>query len=146
MNNSKNSFDFTKWNQLARQFLGEDFFQDMMDGPLKQGQGPYADVYQGQNEVIVVIDLPGMEDINSLDIRVEGALMKIKGFITSPYQGYPTITTERQRGEFEKTINLGNDVSNKYTSARYRKGVLEIRLPKLEVRQQAKKIKINAQD
>lgn len=143
---NKNSFDFAKWNQLARQFLGEDFFQDMMDGPLKQGQGPYADVYQGKNEVIVVIDLPGMEDINSLDIRVEGSIMKIKGFMTSPYQGYPTIITERHKGEFEKTINLGNNVSNKYTSARYRKGVLEIRLPKLDVHSQSKKIKIHTQD
>lgn len=133
--------DFSKWYQLARQFLGEDFFKEMTNESFNKT--PYADVYEGKNEVIVVMDLPGMENINSLDIRIEGETLLIKGYVPSPYQSYRTISTERKSGEFQKTISLGTPVSPKFSSARYRKGVLEIRFPRLKPSQ---RLRVHATD
>ncbi|SEN66365.1 Hsp20/alpha crystallin family protein [Lihuaxuella thermophila] len=136
--------DNKKWNQLARQFLGEDFFADVLEAA--RGTYPCIDVYHGKNEVIVVIDLPGIEDINSLDLGVDGDTFYIKGYFSTPYQAYSSAMIERKRGEFQRTVSLGVQVSPKCTSARYRKGVLELRFPKAGTRKNLKKIRIHSED
>jgi HSP20 family protein len=108
--------DFSRWHQLARQFLGDDFFSDIMSAA--NAKSPCADVYQGKNEVIVVIDLPGVEDVNSLDIQVEGETLWIRGYLPTPYHAYQATLTERKKGEFDKTIPLGATVSKQYRSKR----------------------------
>ncbi|MBA4495414.1 Hsp20/alpha crystallin family protein [Paenactinomyces guangxiensis] len=137
--------DYSRWNQLARQFLGEDFFADIMSSAVGEKE-PCADVYQGKNEVIVVIDLPGVEDINSLEISVEGETMWIKGYFPTPYQAYQQTLAERKSGEFQKAISLGAPVSKQYSSARYRRGILEIRFPKTGIRKKTHKIRIQTAD
>lgn len=125
----KSQYATKRWNQLARQFLGDDFFEDILEAA--EHKGPVADVYHGKNEVIVVVDLPGMENIHSLEMKVEGETLWLSGQFPSPYHGYRLAFAERSRGEFQKKIDLGVPVSKKVTSARYRRGVLEIRFPKL---------------
>jgi HSP20 family protein len=120
---------FARWHLLARQFLGEDFFTDIMSTAGKQD--PAVDVYHGAGEVIVVIDLPGMDNVHSLEMNVDGETLWLKGHLPSPYEGYRMALSERKKGEFQKSIPLGVPVSRRYTSARYRRGVLEIRFPKL---------------
>ncbi|SFI57620.1 Hsp20/alpha crystallin family protein [Thermoflavimicrobium dichotomicum] len=120
-----------RWNQLARMFLGDDFFEEMIS--VKNNTTlPNADVYHTKTEVIAVIDLPGIEDIKSIDVQIEGDKLVIKGAVTSPYQAYQVLLNERMKGSFQKVIPLGTMVSNKQPFARYRKGVLEIRIPKLK--------------
>lgn len=120
----------SKWNEFTRHFLGEDFFEDI--AKVSAGKEPNADVYVGSSEVIVVIDLPGLEDPQSLDIQINDDELWIKGHFPTPYQGYKVVQTERRRGKFEKNISLGTAVSPKYTHARYKRGVLELRFPKLQ--------------
>jgi HSP20 family protein len=118
---------FARWHRLARQFLGEDFFTEIMHAAEKEE--PAVDVFHGPNEVIVVINLPGIENVHTLEMRVEGETLWIKGQIPNPYEGYHVSLSERKKGEFQKTIPLGVPVSKRFTSARYRKGILEIRFP-----------------
>jgi len=119
-----------RWHTLARQFLGEDFFEEVMTGIKKKE--PAVDVYHGSHEVVVVVDLPGIVDVNSIQLRVEGDTLHIQGAIPAPYQGFRTYVSERTKGAFEKSIQLGAIVSKANASARYRRGVLEIRFPKVE--------------
>jgi HSP20 family protein len=124
----KNTFRKMPWHELARQFLGEDFFEDMQTAA-RQDE-PAADVYHGENEVIVVVNLPGLENVRALDLKLEGNNLIIQGDYPSPYEGYQTIFSERKKGMFKKVIPLQASVSKRYTHARYRRGVLEIRFPK----------------
>ncbi len=119
-----------RWYQLARMFLGEEFFHDFITA--KNNNLPFADVYHSKSEVIVVVDLPGIEDIGSLDARIEGDNLVLKGSFPSPYQGYESFLSERKQSTFQKIIPLGAAVSNKQTFSRYRKGILEIRFPKIK--------------
>lgn len=116
------------WHELARQFLGDDFFEEMQTAVHKEE--PAADVYHGENEVIVVVNLPGLESVHALDLKIEGENLIIQGDYPSPYSGYRTIISERKKGSFKKVIPLKAQVFKKYTHARYRRGVLEIRFPK----------------
>ncbi|AUS07779.1 hypothetical protein C1X05_02370 [Laceyella sacchari] len=128
------------WNQLARHFLGDDFFEDILSAA--ERKGPAADVYHGKNEVIVVVDLPGMDNIQSLEMKVENDTLWLSGRFSIPYNGYRMTLAERSRGEFQKCIPLGAPVSKNYTSARYRRGVLEIRFNKLPSKRGASKLRI----
>lgn len=65
-----NHQDFTKWTQLAQKFLGDDFWSGMME--MIPGSDIKVDVYHSQNEVIVLVDLPGIRDMNQIDLRIEG--------------------------------------------------------------------------
>lgn len=119
-----------RWNDVARQFLGDDFFSGFTNGA-EEKNGPSADVYHNEHEVIVLVDLPGVENIQGLEMSVQDEKLRLKGSFASPYQGYELKSSERKKGEFEKVISLGTHVSSKYTSAQYRKGVLELRFPRI---------------
>lgn len=124
-----NHQDFTKWTQLAQKFLGDDFWSGMME--MIPGSDIKVDVYHSQNEVIVLVDLPGIRDMNQIDLRIEGDELLIKGQHTSPYEYREVILNERPKGSFERKIKLGALVTKQNSTARYRKGVLEIRLLKV---------------
>ncbi|RAL24314.1 Hsp20/alpha crystallin family protein [Thermoflavimicrobium daqui] len=131
-----------RWQQLVRSFLGEDFFDDIVNVNVSRDNELCADVYHTKNEVIIVIDIPGVEDIHSIDIHVDGETLWVKGTIPSPYQGYQSFLVERKQGTFQKMIPLGTTVSEKQSYARYRKGVLEIRFSKLKPYKNKQKIRI----
>ena len=126
---NKNS-NLSRWRELATNFLGEDFFNEL---PTALGRNtPRADVYQSKDEVIVLIDLPGIEDVNSVEIKIDGKTLVVKGKYSNPYKNLKAAIVERNRGDFKKIIPLGSNVSKRYNSATYKKGVLEIRFPKIK--------------
>ncbi|WP_164491590.1 Hsp20/alpha crystallin family protein [Staphylospora marina] len=124
------------WQELVKRFLGEDFFEDVVEAATRQD--PKTDVYHGPGEVIVVMDLPGLENVKSLKIKVEGEQLRVTGRLPSPYEGYQIRMVERKAGEFEKVIPLGATVSSKRVIARYRRGVLELRFRKIPGAQAAR--------
>ncbi|SFX68352.1 HSP20 family protein [Thermoactinomyces sp. DSM 45891] len=125
--------DFSRWQQLAKQFLGDEFFQDIVgsQGSKASSSYPAVDVYQGKNEVIVLVNLPGVEEFRAVDIKVEGDQLTISGNVAESYGDHEVIISERKQGPFSKTVSLGAPVARKYKHARYRRGVLELRYPKL---------------
>lgn len=133
--------NFDKWRQIAKDFLGEDFWSDVSGmGSVNQAK---ADVIHSMNEVIVLIDLPGIDDIDAVDIRVEGETLFIKGRIPTAYKKHERILTERNSGTFERTIPLGVPVIRQKSRANYRKGVLEIRLPMIAAGSNPRRIRIS---
>ncbi|MGI6125901.1 MAG: Hsp20/alpha crystallin family protein [Planifilum sp.] len=118
-----------KWAQLARRFLGEDFWSDVGDSVLDAD--PKVDVYHARNEVIVLIDLPGMDDMSQVQLRTDGQHLWIKGKIPSRFDRLDVSVSERPKGEFQRSVPLGAWVTRHRASARYRRGVLEVRLPKV---------------
>lgn len=122
---------FGRWNQLAKSFLGEDFLDSMLNIHRNNAEEPKADVYHSRHEVIVVLDLPGIEDIHSLQYQIEKSKVVVLGIIPNPYDGFPAYSQQCKRGEFQKEIDLGAEVDGKKCSIRYRRGVLELRFPKI---------------
>lgn len=118
-----------KWAQLASRFLGEDFWADMESGVLDSV--PKVDVYHTPSEVIVLVDLPGVDDMSQVQLRTDGQHLLIKGRIPSRYDRLDVSVSERPKGEFQRSIPLGTWVTRHKASARYRRGVLEVRLPKV---------------
>ncbi|QKG83450.1 Hsp20/alpha crystallin family protein [Kroppenstedtia pulmonis] len=117
----------SKWGQLAREFLGDEFWSDITSSV--RVNVPKSDVYHTNREVRVLIDLPGLEKVQDLEIRVEGETLYVKGFIPDVDRLGEPVISERFTGSFERVIPLGTAVKGEERQVRYRKGVLEIRLP-----------------
>ncbi len=91
---------------------------------------PPVDIYETEDALVVVADLPGVSK-DSIDIRVEDGILTIKG--RADYSAQANIV----RGEFTlqgyyRQFQLSDDVDQSKISAESKNGVLTIRLPKAE--------------
>ncbi|PTM56415.1 Hsp20/alpha crystallin family protein [Desmospora activa] len=122
---------FSKWSRLARQFLGEDFWADMGETfPAEKEGGPPVDVYHGNDDVLVRIELPGIQDLSQVVLRVEGRTLWVRGEIPSRQTYYQMVKRECRSGAFERKVDLGVAVERSQHRARYRRGIIELLLKK----------------
>lgn len=99
---------------------------------------PAADVYGGEREYVIALDLPGI-DRASLDISLDNDRLVIRGVRTIAEAGEHRI--ERPRGRFLRKFNVPANVDLKAISAAYKDGVLTVRLPKRK-EQKSKRVEI----
>jgi HSP20 family protein len=97
---------------------------------------PLADVYNREDEYLIVLDLPGVSR-EALDISVDDDRLLIRG------ERLPDIEsqgrTERPAGSFLRKFGpLPPTVNQKAISAEYKDGVLRLRLPKHKEQKQSR--------
>ncbi len=94
---------------------------------------PPVDILERGNEVVLKVDLPGMNQ-SEIDIRVEENTLIIQGerkFVKeSPEENY--IQIERPFGTFRRTFTVPRTIDQEGIKASYKDGVLRVVLPKSE--------------
>lgn len=104
---------------------------------------PAVDIYEDDKEIVVSADLPQMEE-KDLDVRVEDNHLHIQGerkFENEENKdNYHRV--ERRYGSFQRTFALPDTVDAEKIEAKYDKGVLKVRLPKVEKPANARAIPI----
>jgi HSP20 family protein len=99
---------------------------------LFSGWSPALDLYQNSDNVIAVIELPGMRK-EDIDISLHDGLLTIAGERqSSSGEGENAERTERFSGKFRRSITLPTRVDAAKVSATYKDGVLTVTLPKAE--------------
>ena len=105
---------------------------------------PPVDMYETKNEVVVAVELPGLNE-NEIRLSITGDLLTIQGERQWSDEAREAghYRQERRFGKFERTLSLPISVETGQIKATYRDGVLTVKLPKTEgVR--PKEIKIDA--
>jgi HSP20 family protein len=103
---------------------------------------PPVDIYETENELVVKVDLPDLQD-KDIDVRVENNMLTIRGereFDKVNEDNY--LRVERVYGSFMRSFSLPNTVSSENIRAEYRNGVLTLHMAKLE-KSKPKQIKIS---
>ena len=104
------------------------------EGTMRGGWTPPVDVAERENELILRIDLPEMNQ-SEIEIKVEENTLIIQGerkFVKeNPDENY--IQIERPYGAFHRTFTLSRRIDQDKIKASYKDGVLRIVLPKKEV-------------
>lgn len=104
------------------------------EGMPRGAWSPPVDILEGENELIVKVDLPEMSQ-SEIDIKVEENTLIIQGerkFIKeAPGENY--IQVERPYGTFHRTFSLSRRIDQEKIKASCKDGVLRIVLPKKEV-------------
>ena len=127
------------WPYLAEPFrnLGhriQDFFS------------PQADAASTESAYEIELELPGVDEAD-IDISLHDNVLMITGEKRAEREekGKSYYFSERTYGAFQRSFRLPGDVNTDHIDATFAKGVLCVRLPKVETHEEtAKKISIKA--
>jgi HSP20 family protein len=112
------------------------------DQTASQGPFPPINVFQQGDDVLAIIELPGIEK-DSLNIQAKENTIRIAGKKSVTYpDGVSVHRSERTWGEFDRTLSLPVRLDPDRIKAEYRDGILAIFLPRSE-RDKPRSIKIN---
>jgi HSP20 family protein len=109
--------------------LTSDWLQD-----LTTSRGPYPpiNVFQQGDEVLAIIELPGI-DRNDLQIQAKENTIRISGKKSVEYPQRASVhRRERVFGEFDRTLTLPVNLDPDRVKAEYRDGILALFLPRAE--------------
>lgn len=105
---------------------------------------PDVDIKETDKEIIVKADLPGMK-LEDIEVSVDKDQLVIKGErkMEKEEKEKDYIRVERSYGSFYRSFDIGVPIKEDEVKATYKDGVLEVILPKAEVKK-AKKVQIEA--
>jgi len=93
---------------------------------------PTADIYETQDALTVILEMPGVEK-NNVAIRVEDGLLYVEGRLDlTKYQGLQPLYIEYNIGHYSRSFALSNKIDQSRIGAEMKDGVLTITLPKAE--------------
>ncbi|WP_333870421.1 Hsp20/alpha crystallin family protein [Desulforamulus putei] len=96
---------------------------------------PRIDIYETENEVVAACDIPGLEKKEDVNIYIDNNLLTISGAINKVNEIKEEHMHRQERffGRFQRSVSLPAHVAAEGVKATYKNGVLEIRMPKLQV-------------
>lgn len=96
---------------------------------------PAVDVYHTEDHVVVTVEIPGVEKEN-LEVAISGNNLNIQGHLekSSEARHEDYFHAERSHGSFFRSIPLPGQLDTENAQAKYRNGILEIRIPKTDTR------------
>ena len=91
---------------------------------------PYADIYETEEALCVVMEMPGVEK-KDLNVALENDALRVDGQIDfSKYEGMEPVYTEYNVGHYTRSFTLSNKIDQERISAQLDDGVLTLTLPK----------------
>ncbi len=103
------------------------------EGLAPGGWSPVVDIYETEAEIVLKAELPGV-DRNRIQLEVKDNTLILKGERNFEKdvkeENYHRI--ERGYGSFERSFSLPTLVDREKIKAKYKDGVLEVSLPKIE--------------
>lgn len=109
---------------------------------LFSGWTPALDLYQTNDNVVAIVELPGMRK-EEIEISLQDGMLTIAGERnTESGQENGATRTERFTGKFRRSITMPSRVDANKVTATYRDGILTVTLPKAE-EAKPKQIQVN---
>jgi HSP20 family protein len=99
---------------------------------LVNGWTPALDLYQTNDDIVAVVELPGMRK-EDIEISLHDGILTIGGERKSESsEGEKATRSERFVGKFRRSISLPTRVDANKVSASYKDGILTVTLAKAE--------------
>lgn len=125
-----------RWSNL-RDEINSLFETPFLSAPMRQtqlfnGWTPALDLYQTNDDVVAMIELPGMRK-EDIELSLHDGMLTISGERKAETaNGEKTARSERFVGKFRRSISLPTRVDAGKVSATYKDGILTVTLPKAE--------------
>ena len=104
---------------------------------------PRADIYETDDEIVVVADVPGVDE-STVDITLENNVLTINGYVEMEQpEGYSLAYAEYRVGDYQRAFTLSDQIDREGIEATVKDGVLRLHLPKI-TEARVKKIAIRA--
>ena len=126
----------TPFDKIFDELMSKQFptFQEEVGVSFNQGSYPKVNVYEYDDKIGIVAEIPGLDKSN-VSVEVEEDVLTISGdkhpdgFDT---RGGKCITRELKQSSFKRSFNLGEHLDGGGVSATFKDGMLEILIPKIE--------------
>ena len=131
----------TPFDKIFDQLMAKQFpaFQEEVGVSFNQGAYPKVNVYEYDDKIGIVAEIPGLDKKN-VTIDVEEQVLTISGDKHGfDSEGAKCITRELKQSSFKRSFNLGDHLDGDNVSARFKDGMLSISVPKKEPEQPKKK-------
>jgi HSP20 family protein len=104
---------------------------------------PRADIYETDEAIVVVADMPGVGE-DTLDITLEKGVLTLNGVVEPETpEGYQLAYAEYRVGDYVRSFSLSNEIDQEAIEATLKDGVLRLTLPKI-TEARTKKIAVKA--
>jgi HSP20 family protein len=103
----------------------------LQDQTASQGPFPPINVFQQGDDILAIIELPGIEK-SDLQIQAKENTIRISGKKVANYPDGSVHRRERIFGDFDRTLSLPIQLDLDRIKAEYRDGVLALLLPRAE--------------
>jgi HSP20 family protein len=93
---------------------------------------PHVDVCEGIDEVVILIEVPGVQR-SDIQISWKDNILTISGHKRPQPEasGAKYVCVERNYGPFRREISIGFPIDHRKAKAELREGLMKIRLPKI---------------
>jgi HSP20 family protein len=112
-----------------------------------QGTAPAVDIDETDKELVITAELPGVTD-KDVEVSLAGDILTIKGEKKAEQEqkNGDTYYAERRFGSFSRSFRLPFRLADEKVDAKFKDGVLTIRLPKPpELQKPVRRIEVKAQ-
>jgi HSP20 family protein len=93
---------------------------------------PVADIYESEDALTVVLEMPGV-DKGNVNVVVEDGVLNVEGRVDfSKYQNLLPLYTEYNVGHYARNFRLSGRIDQNKITAEMNDGVLSLVLPKVE--------------
>lgn len=91
---------------------------------------PHVDILEKQDELTLLIDMPGAES-DKIDVQFEDGTLAILGTVPPRHPDARYLAKEYGVGNFYRTFQVDESIDVEGIKAEYRDGVLTLHLPKV---------------
>ena len=130
----------TPFDRIFDELMNKSFptFQEDVGVSFSQGSYPKVNVYEYDDKVGIVAEIPGLDKKN-VTVEVEEDVLIISGDKHGfDSDGGKCITRELKQSAFTRSFNLGEYLDGTKVSAKFKDGMLSISIPKKEPEQPKK--------
>ena len=131
----------TPFDKIFDELMSKQFpaFQEEVGVSFNQGAYPKVNVYEYDDKIGIVAEIPGLDKEN-VTVDVEESILTISGDKHGfDSDGGKCITRELKQSAFKRSFNLGDHLDGENVSATFKDGMLSISVPKIEPEEPKKK-------
>ena len=131
----------TPFDRVFDELMNKQFptFQEEVGVSFNQGAYPKVNVYEYDDKIGIVAEIPGLDKKN-VTVDVEEDVLIISGDKHGfDSDGGKCITRELKQSAFKRSFNLGEYLDGKNITAKFKDGMLSISIPKKEQEEPKKK-------
>ena len=124
----------TPFDKIFDQLIDKSFpnFKEETGVSFNQGAYPKVNVYEYDDKIGIVAEIPGLDKSN-VSVDVEEQVLTISGDKHGfDSDGGKCITRELKQSAFKRSFNLGEHLDGTDVSAKFKDGMLSISVPKIE--------------
>ena len=130
----------TPFDKVFDELMNKSFptFKEETGVSFNQGAYPKVNIYEYDDKVGIVAEIPGLDKKN-VSVDVEEQVLTISGDKHGfDSDGGKCITRELKQSAFTRSFNLGEHLDGENVSAQFKDGMLSISVPKIEPEQPKK--------